>query len=89
MEWFDKLGAFPAVQFVVAVLIGAIGLVAIWRGAMAQRREDGRAPAGEATVPVSTLYLREMCETLKEIEKLLQVQLRTMEDFIRSQGRRR
>lgn len=71
MDWFDKLGQFPILQFAAAIPIIAIGLVAI-RKAM-QAKDSG---GGEATVPVSTLYLREICETLKRIEALLTPQRR-------------
>lgn len=64
-EWFDKLGQYPILQIAAAVPVIAIGLMAIRKGLQAK---DG---GSEATVPVSTLYLREMCETLKRIEGLL------------------
>lgn len=63
MEWFDKLGQFPILQLAAAVPIIAVGLMALRKGLQVQSRDGG-----EANVPVSTIYLREMCETLKRIE---------------------
>jgi hypothetical protein len=67
MDWYDKLGQFPIIQFAVAGVIGLLGIFILWRGVTAANKGGGN----DTSLPVGVMYLREISETLKRIENTL------------------